>query len=148
MTGPTNLEGQVQKETRRRPGLRNAVIIAAIGAASYGIGRYQEANTHGLEYRQARKEIVESALEGYSWKSGSDPTFFEYRGVLEKDTTDWTMIGKMMKPDGTDAGPVRREGHIGYTLPERAKNGWEGFKDKVHGLYDRIFNKDEKKQEK
>ena len=165
------LEDEVDKQTRRTPrgGLRwkgfMAGLIMGAAAGVYG-GMLQESRHAVLYTRHMKHQIEEAAVQGYAWKEGSDPFFYNYeRPALVLDPEEMTMQGYLGKigPDGDTivAGPIRKDGKIGYTLQEKVmrevdegivepasqlkekvKDGYHQVKDAVEDRFEKWFGKE------
>ncbi|MBD3209276.1 hypothetical protein GF367_02570 [Candidatus Woesearchaeota archaeon] len=117
-----NLEENVQETTKRRgKGWKGFLIGLATGAVvGTGLGMKHELRHNTLYKRGAKHEIKEAALQGYAWKEGADPTFYAYeQPLLIRNEKEMTMQGHLIKlteQDTIDAGPINKDGSVGYPV--------------------------------
>ena len=118
-----DLEKEVRKSSFGKGArkLIGTVILAGAGfGAGFLYGGMKESQTHYLEQKQFQKEKVELIIEGYTPAPGTD-----HQGYLVRPQTSIDEQAKTfqydMKKDTVDFGPVRLDGRIGFTLPERTE---------------------------
>lgn len=155
------IEETVKKEERKRFGhLRKGITIAlTTGMIGYTTGRFQEANSHNTYKAKEQMKIAQLAIQGYTFKEDSDPTFYHYQTKLEIDSANKKMQGIMIKKDGTNAGPIRQKGTIGYSIAEKSiqegektieeikeqsKDIFRYGREKINELQEKIFHKEER----
>ncbi|MBN1274742.1 hypothetical protein JXA12_00410 [Candidatus Woesearchaeota archaeon] len=138
----------VHRETSKRGrGALGCIIGAAIGvAAGTGIGMHQEFKHDRLYERGIKESIRDAAVEGYAWKEGVNPKFYDIeRPALILNPETMTMHGHLYAfkrdsegaiTDTIDYGPILHES-VGYTITQKMGRQVEEDVNKVKQAFER-----------
>jgi hypothetical protein len=126
--------------------VRNLFIKAGVGTILFGSGAYIESKTHIMKEYQMKREVKEYLIDReLDWKSGTDREFYKWEPTLviyEKEGIVQPELIKVTENDTISAGPIYKDGHVGFTLREKVEKkiekGYENFKKSVKDLYHNI----------